>query len=146
MSRGVNKVILLGHLGQNPELSYTPSGMAIARFSLATTEGRKKEDGTFEDYTEWHRIKVFGKSAETAGQYLSKGQQIYVEGRLHYDSYEKDGVKRYFTDIIVFDFRFLGRREDAPARSTSEGSYSNAPPPTDPHAGPDAEIEDDLPF
>ena len=145
MSKGVNKVILIGHLGQNPELSYTPSGLAIARFSFATSDSRKKDDGTLEDLTEWHRIKLFGKSAETAGQYLSKGQQIYIEGRIHYDTYEKDGVKRYYTDIIASEFRFLGRREDSAGKS-SEGSYANAPPAAESHAGPDGDIEDDLPF
>ena len=78
MARGVNKVILIGNLGRDPELSYTPSGLAVARFTLATTEGRKVE-GEWTDETQWHRVVIFGKTAETAGQYLSKGSQVYIE-------------------------------------------------------------------
>jgi len=146
MSRGVNKVILIGNLGKDPELSYTPGGMAIARFSLATAESKKKDDGTWEDVTEWHRIVVFGKTAETVGQYVTKGQQVYVEGRIHYDSYEKDGIKRYTTEIVAFTVKLLGRREEGSSRqSTSEPSYgggSNSAPA----GGTGGDVEDDLPF
>jgi single-strand DNA-binding protein len=152
MARGINKVILIGNLGRDPELSYSPNGMAIARFSLATTEGRKKEDGTWEDVTEWHRVVVFGKNAENVGQYCSKGQQVYVEGRLHYDSWEKDGVKRYSTDIVASTVRLLGRRDDAgagassrPAPEPSYGPETGGSAPAQPVEG-GGDIEDDLPF
>lgn len=145
MSRGINKVILIGNLGRDPELSYSPSGMAIARFSLATNEARKKDDGTWEDVTEWHRVVVFGKSAETVGQYVTKGQQIYIEGRLHHDSYEKDGVKRYTTDVIANTVRLLGRRDDA-GRAAAESGYPAAPQPGAGAPTPEGDIEDDLPF
>lgn len=146
MSRGVNKVILIGNLGRDPELSYSPSGMAIARFSLATAEGRKRDDGTWEDVTEWHRVVVFGKSAEMVGQYVTKGKQVYIEGRIHYDQYEKDGVKRYTTDIIAREVKLLGPRDDSSrGGGQSDGGYSNEPRP--PANNPmESEVEDDLPF
>jgi single-strand DNA-binding protein len=147
MSRGINKVILIGNLGRDPEISYTPTGMAVARMSLATTEGKKKDDGTWEDVTEWHRIVVFGRSAETASQYYTKGQQLYIEGKIHYDSYEKDGVKRYSTDIVAHTIRQLGRREEGAApRSTEGGGYPPASTPPQSNGMPDGDIEDDLPF
>jgi len=145
MARGINKVILIGNLGKDPELSYTPGGLAVLRFSLATTESRKKDDGTWEDITEWHRIVVFGKTAESIHQYATKGSQVYVEGRIHYDSYEKDGIKRYTTDIVAGVIRLLGKREDSGNRAPSEPSYGaeQAPMPT---GGGSGDIEDDLPF
>ncbi|MBM3329526.1 MAG: single-stranded DNA-binding protein, partial [Calditrichaeota bacterium] len=100
MSRGVNKVILIGNLGRDPEISYLPSGMAVAKFSLATSDSRRKGDNEWEEITEWHRITLFGKQAETAGQYLSKGSQAYIEGRIRYGSYERDGIKHNTVDII----------------------------------------------
>lgn len=100
---GVNKVILLGNLGRDPEVSYTPGGMAVCKFSLATS--RKKKDGT--EITSWHRCTAFNKSAELIGQYVGRGQQLYVEGELSYGQYEKDGITRYTTDIIVNQFTFI---------------------------------------
>lgn len=152
MARGVNKVILIGNLGRDPELSYTPSGLAVARFTLATTEGRKNQEGEWTDETEWHRIVIFGKTAETAGQYLSKGSQVYIEGKIHYDSYEKDGVKKYSTSIVCKNMQLLGRREDG-GESSSRQDYGSsqappppAPPPPAPMDAPEEDIEDDLPF
>ncbi|MDP8238695.1 MAG: single-stranded DNA-binding protein [Candidatus Hatepunaea meridiana] len=148
MARGVNKVILIGNLGKDPELSYTPNGLAVTRLSLATTEKRKNKEGEWVESTEWHRLKMFGKNAENAGQYLTKGQTIYVEGRIHYDSYEKEGVTRYTTEIIVFLFNMLSRRDEgsstysAPPPPPQE--TSPAPPP--PQNLPEEDIEDDLPF
>lgn len=101
---GVNKVILLGNLGRDPELSYTPGGMAVCKFSIATS--KKKQDGT--EVTSWHRLTAFGKQAEIIAQYVSKGQQLYVEGELSYGQYEKDGITRYTTDIIVNEISFVG--------------------------------------
>ena len=111
MARGINKVILVGNLGNDPDVKYTQGGMAIATLSVATTSSRKDRDGNFQEKTEWHRVKLFGKTAEVAGEYLKKGRQVYIEGRLEYGSYEKDGVKHYTTDIIGDDMQMLGGGE-----------------------------------
>ena len=108
MARGVNKVILVGNLGNDPEVKYTAGGMAICTLSLATTNVRKDRDGQQIEKTEWHRVKLFGKLGEIAGEYLKKGRQAYIEGRLEYGSYEKDGVKHYTTDIIADEMQMLG--------------------------------------
>ncbi|PJK11352.1 single-stranded DNA-binding protein [Lysobacteraceae bacterium NML120232] len=108
MARGINKVILVGNLGNDPETSYTQGGMAITKVSLATTTVRKDRDGMQQEKTEWHRVTFFGKLAEIAAEYLRKGRQVYVEGRLSYGSYEKDGVRHYTTDIIADDMQMLG--------------------------------------
>ena len=108
MARGVNKVILVGNLGNDPDVKYTQGGMAIATLSVATTYSRKDKDGQFQEKTEWHRVKLFGKTAEVAGEYLKKGRQVYIEGRIEYGSYEKDGIKHYTTDIIGEDMQMLG--------------------------------------
>jgi len=100
MARGINKVILVGNLGNDPETKYTQGGMAITTLSLATTSVRKDKEGQQIEKTEWHRVKLFGKVGEIAGEYLKKGRQVYIEGRIEYGSYEKDGVKHYTTDII----------------------------------------------
>ena len=108
MARGVNKVILVGNLGNDPEVKYTQGGMAITSLSLATTSVRKDRDGNQQEKTEWHRVKLFGKLGEIAGEYLKKGRQVYIEGRIEYGSYEKDGVKHYTTDIIADEMQMLG--------------------------------------
>ena len=108
MARGVNKVILVGNLGNDPEVKYTQGGMAITTFSLATTSVRKDKEGNQQEKTEWHRVKLFGKLGEIAGEYLKKGRQVYIEGRIEYGTYEKDGVKHYFTDIIADEMQMLG--------------------------------------
>ncbi len=149
---GVNKVILVGNLGRDPELTYTPSGMAVAKFSIATSDRRKNQQGEWEEQTDWHRIVLFGKTAEAAGQYLSKGRQVYIEGRISYSTFERDGVKQYFTDIIGSRMQMLGTREGG-ARPDG-GQYQQAPPqnnqpqqsqqPQQPQNTDD--YEDDLPF
>ena len=134
MARGINKVILVGNLGNDPEIKYTQGGMAITTLSLATTESRKDKEGNFQEKTEWHRVKLFGKTAEIAGEYLKKGRQVYIEGRIEYGSYEKDGVKHYTTDIIADDMQMLGgggegrgeQRSDAPARRAPQRSARDA--------------------
>lgn len=108
MARGVNKVILLGNLGNDPDVKYTQGGMAITTLSLATTSVRKDRDGNQQEKTEWHRVKLFGKLGEIAGEYLKKGRQVYIEGRLEYGSYDKDGVKHYTTDIVADEMQMLG--------------------------------------
>src|SRR6476469_10193695 len=111
MARGINKVILVGNLGNDPETKYTQGGMAITTLSLATTSVRKDKDGQQIEKTEWHRVKLFGKVGEIAGEYLKKGRQVYIEGRIEYGSHEKDGVKHYTTDIIGGGMQMLGGGE-----------------------------------
>ena len=110
MARGVNKVILVGNLGNDPEVRYTTSGTAIATLSLATSESwTDKQSGEKQERTEWHRVKMFGKLAEIAGEYLKKGRQVYIEGSLRTDKYtDKSGVEKYSTDIIASDMQMLG--------------------------------------
>ncbi|OGR27405.1 MAG: hypothetical protein A2139_14630 [Desulfobacca sp. RBG_16_60_12] len=147
MSRGINKVILIGNLGRDPEVTYTQGGLAIAKFSLATTESRKDASGEWKDETQWHRIVLFGKTAETAGQYLAKGQPVYIEGRLSYGSYEKEGVKHYTTDIIGQVMRLLGRRgEGAQGGGGDFPPADSGPPPKSAPDAADGDIDDDLPF
>ena len=123
MARGVNKVIPVGNLGNDPDVKYTQGGMAITTLSLATTSVRKDRDGNNQEKTEWHRVKVFGKTAETAQRYLTKGSQVYIEGRLEYGSYDKDGVKHYTTDIICDDMQMLGGRGGEGGGAAREGGY-----------------------
>ena len=114
MARGVNKVILVGNLGNDPEVKYTQGGMAITKVSLATSSVRKDKDGNQQEKTEWHRVTFFGKLGEIAGEYLKKGSQVYVEGRITYsETTGDDGQKRYFTDIVADEMQRLGGREGA---------------------------------
>ena len=108
MARGINKVILVGNLGNDPEVKYTQGGMAICTLSVATTSSRKDKEGNQVEKAEWHRVKLFGKLGEIAGEYLKKGRQVYIEGRIEYSTSEKDGVTRYFTDIIGDEMQMLG--------------------------------------
>lgn len=127
--RGVNKVILVGALGQDPDVKYTQGGMAITTLSLATTSVRKDRDGNQQEKTEWHRVKLFGKLGEIAGEYLKKGRQVYIEGRIEYGSYEKDGVKHYTTDIVADEMQMIGgesRGEGRSEGSRSEGGRSRS--------------------
>ena len=137
----VNKVILVGNLGRDPELRATPSGQQVASFSLATNRKWKDRDGNRQEKTEWHNIKCWGRQAEVAGQYLTKGRQIYVEGRLETSSWEdrQSGEKKYRTEIICENFQMLGQRGDS-----AGGSFQA---PDSPAPGPPAETEDDdIPF
>jgi single-strand DNA-binding protein len=105
----VNKVILVGNLGKDPEVRYTQTGSAVANFSIATSEQWNDRDGKRQERTEWHNIVVWGKQAETCGQYLAKGRQVYVEGSIRTRSYDdKTGVKRYVTEIVAQRIQFLG--------------------------------------
>ena len=109
MARGVNKVILVGTLGKDPEVRYSQAGSAITSVSLATNEKWKDKNGEMQERTEWHRVKFFGRLAEIAGEYLKKGGQCYVEGRLRTEKYTgKDGVEKYSTDIIADEMMLLG--------------------------------------
>ncbi|OJY79939.1 MAG: single-stranded DNA-binding protein [Stenotrophomonas sp. 69-14] len=111
MARGINKVILVGNLGNDPDVKYTQSGMAVTRISLATTSVRKDRDGNNQERTEWHRVVFFGKLGEIAGEYLRKGSQVYVEGEIRYDKFTgQDGVEKYTTDIVANEMQMLGGR------------------------------------
>ena len=113
MARGVNKVILVGNLGNDPDTKYTQGGMAVTRISLATTSVRNDRDGNKQERTEWHRVVFFGKLGEIAGEYLRKGSQVYVEGEIRYDKYTgQDGVEKYSTDIVANEMQMLGGRGD----------------------------------
>ncbi|MFQ5787442.1 MAG: single-stranded DNA-binding protein [Thermodesulfobacteriota bacterium] len=106
--RGINKVILIGNLGRDPEIRYTASGQAVANFTLATTEGRTNKDGEKQDFTEWHRIVAWGRLAEICGEYLSKGRMVYIEGTLRTRSWEdKEGRKRWTTEILARNMQML---------------------------------------
>ena len=135
MQKGsVNRVILVGHLGGDAESRYTSSGTAVANFNVATNESRKNAEGDFQDHTEWHRCVLFGRPAETAAQYLKKGQMVYVEGRLRTRSWEdKEGNKLTTTEVQGDMFTMLGRRSDGGGSA-----------PSNPDSGGDD--DDDLPF
>jgi single-strand DNA-binding protein len=124
MARGVNKVILVGNLGNDPEVKYTAGGMAICTLSLATTSVRKDKEGQQVEKTEWHRVKLFGKLGEIAGEYLKKGRQAYIEGRIEYGSYDKEGVKHYTTDIIADEMQMLGGGGEGGGGGGGGGGYS----------------------
>ena len=122
MASGVNKVILIGRLGGDPEVRYTTNGGAVANFNLATNESWTDKSGQKQERTEWHRVVIWGKMAELCGQYLSKGRQAYVEGRLQTREWnDKEGNKRYTTEIIAQNIQFLG----GPGEKTSNASTSN---------------------
>lgn len=120
----VNKAIIVGNLGQKPELKYTPSQMAVTNITVATTENFKDKSGEYQDQTEWHKITVFGKTAEFVANYLDKGAKVYVEGRIQTRSWEnKDGVKQYTTEIVANTVTPLGSTK----KSDGAGGSSSAP-------------------
>jgi len=138
---GINKVILVGRLGKDPEVRYTADGTAVANFSVATSdEWKDKDSGEKKERTEWHRIVAWRKLGEICGEYLAKGRQVYVEGKLQTKSWEKDGVTRYTTEIVASDVQFLGGRNSGDAVSSSSVSENRSGPPI-----PDSQ-NDDIPF
>ncbi len=167
MARGVNKVILVGNLGADPEVKYTAGGTAICTLSVATSESWKdKQSGEQQERTEWHRVKMFGRLAEIAGEYLKKGRQIYVEGSIRTDKYtDKEGIQRYSTDIIGNEMQMLGgnegggsggggggggnrdRGDDPPARGAPRGPQSAPERQSAPAPSRNDSFEDDeIPF
>ena len=155
----VNKVILIGNLGKDPEIKYTPGGTPIARFSLATNERTKDKDGNWVDRTEWHNIVAFQRTAEIAAEYLKKGRSVYVEGRIHTDTWDdKDtGQKRYKTEIYVNNMVMLGGQREGEGAGAGGGggraasgksSFDQRTPEPEPSQAPaGAEITDeDIPF
>lgn len=166
MARGINKVILVGNLGADPETRYTANGGAITNIRIATSENwRDKQTGENQERTEWHRVVLFGKLGEIAGEYLKKGRQVYIEGSLRTNKYtDKEGVERYTTDIVANEMQMLGgpgggegggysgggggynrdrggdRSERAPSRAPQSAAPSRQPPPSDGFE------DDDIPF
>jgi single-strand DNA-binding protein len=140
---GVNKVILIGNLGRDPELRYTQSGQAVANFTLATTERFPTKDGERQERTEWHRVVAWGRTAELCAQYLSKGRSVYVEGRLQTREWEdRDGQKRRTTEIVAVSVQFLGGRDGGGGAPRTGGS--DVPPADDVGSAPPP--ADDIPF
>ena len=145
MARGVNKVILVGNLGQKPEMRYTQTNTAVATLSIATSESWKdKDSGEQREKTEWHRVVFFGKLAEIAEQYLDKGSQLYVEGKLQTRKWQdKDGNDRYTTEILGNEMNMLGGRQT----SGDGGGYDQSQPASQPAQSQDSQIsEEDIPF
>jgi single-strand DNA-binding protein len=154
MARGVNKVIIVGNLGQDPETRYMPSGSAVTNFTVATNESWKdKQTGEQKDRTEWHRVAMFNRLAEIAAEYLRKGSQVYIEGKLRTRKWQgKDGNDRYTTEIIADEMQMLGGRGGSGGGGSfgagggggqggGQGGSDNAPP----QPGPD-DFDDDIPF
>lgn len=154
----VNKVILVGNLGKDPELRYTPSGVAVATFSLATSERYKDKNGEWVDKTEWHNVVAWRQLAEICGKYLHKGKQVYIEGKLQTRSYDdRDGNKRYTTEIVADQMQMLGRAgedngsqvraggESRQSRPASQATAQRTPAYED-FADPPFNPDDDIPF
>ncbi|NMM26329.1 MAG: single-stranded DNA-binding protein [Glaciimonas sp.] len=160
----VNKVIIVGNLGRDPEMRYMPSGDAIATIAVATTDSWKdKATGEKKEATEWHRITAFGKLAEIMGQYLKKGSQVYIEGSLKTRKYtDKDGVEKYATDIRADTMQMLGSRQGGGGAGMDDGGYGSAPAPQQRQNNPQqqqrpqapaarpasnfSDMDDDIPF
>src|SRR5262245_39339093 len=151
----INKVILIGNLGRDPEVRYMPEGGAVTNISIATTDTWKDKSGEKQERTEWHRVAFFGRLAEIAGEYLKKGSQVYVEGRLQTRKWQdKEGQERYTTEIVASEMRMLGRREGAGgepmARESREpataGASSGGRPAPKKGGGAFDQMDDDIPF
>ena len=139
--RGINKVILIGNLGKDPELRYTSNGRAVSNFSMATNETWRNKDGDRQEMTEWHRIVAWGRLAEICNQYLRKGSKVYIEGHLQTRSREgQDGQRLYTTEIVVHDMQMLDSRQNG--GDEYAGNESN----NDPQGSPPPFEDDDLPF
>ena len=143
MARGVNKVILVGNLGQDPDTRYMPSGSAVTNVTVATNESWKdKQTGEQKDRTEWHKVAMFGRLAEIAAEYLRKGSQVYVEGRLQTRKWQdKDGKDRYTTEIVASEMQMLGGRGGGGAPMRNDN-----PPQSPPPQNSSDDFDDDIPF
>ncbi len=127
MAKGVNKVILVGNLGKDPELKYTPQGTPVAKFSIATADRFKDKEGNWQDRTEWHNITAWGRTAEIASEYLKKGRQVYIEGSLRTHSWDdkQTGQKKYMTEVVVNDLVLLGGARGSEGGGTGDFSGSS---------------------
>jgi single-strand DNA-binding protein len=150
MAGGINKVLLIGNLGADPELRHTSAGQAVAELRVATGRKWQAKDGTQRDETEWHRVVVWGEQAEHCAKYLAKGRQVYVEGRLQTRKWQdKEGRDRYTTEVVAQVVQFLGGRELGAGEGASSGRASSAAPPAEQRGeqGWQAEDDDDpIPF
>jgi len=143
----VNKVILIGNLGRDPEVSYTPSGTAVANFSLATTENWTNKDGEKQSRTEWHRVVAWGRLGETCGEYLSKGSQVYIEGSIQTNEWEdQEGNKRKTTEIRAWRMQMLGSRAQAEPLSNENSGPEPQTASSGPETASSGPTEDDIPF
>ena len=158
MAKGINKVMLIGHLGRDPEVRYSASGVAMCNTSVATTDGRKdKETGEWTDHTEWHQVVLLRRLAEVAGQYLRKGAKVYIEGRLQTRKYtDKTGTERTVTEVLANDMQMLDSRSDGRRGDPDDYGHRDSPPrgqgggmaqprPATP-APAAAGLDDDIPF
>jgi single-strand DNA-binding protein len=147
-----NKIIIVGYLGRDPELRYTPQGTPVCDFSIATTERRKDKSGEFQDHTTWFRVSLFGRQAEVASQYLSKGRQVYVEGALTQREYtDKEGNARTSLDVRGSDIQFISSAGDSEQAPAARATATSAPAPRKeaparPAPAPAPVDEDDIPF
>ncbi len=156
MARGINKVILVGNLGQDPEVRYTPAGAAVTTISVATTEAWNDKDGNKQERTEWHRVVFFRRLAEIAGEYLKKGSQVYIEGQLRTNKWQdKSGNDRYTTEIIANELQMLGGRPGSGGSMGGGGNMPSAPKAKNPSNnnnnshdnGPNYDdFDDEIPF
>jgi len=146
MSKGINKVIIVGNLGNDPEVRYTGAGAAVTTISVATTESWKDKEGNKQEKTEWHRIIFFGRLAEIAGEYLKKGRQVYVEGKLRTNKWQaQDGTDRYTTEIVANELQMLGGQSTS---TPAGGGFSTdaGRKPANPAPGGFDDFDDDIPF
>ena len=146
MARGINKVILVGNLGQDPETRYMPSGGAVTNFTVATNESWKdKQSGEQKERTEWHKVAMFGRLAEIAAEYLRKGSQVYVEGRLQTRKWQdRDGNDRWTTEIVANEMQMLGSRGGS--TSTTSDEWERKPATATQSSSPGDDFDDDIPF
>jgi len=145
-----NKIIIVGNLGRDPELRYTPQGTAVCNFSMATTEKRRDKSGEYQDVTTWFRVTLWDKKAEVAAKYLQKGKPVYVEGRLKIDEWtDRDGNNRFTLDVTATDMQFIGSSSDRDSGYSSDGPEMEAQEPAQSSsaaaAGGNA-TDDDIPF
>ena len=149
MPKSVNKVILVGNVGQDPEVKYTPSGVPVAKFSLATNERFKDKSGEFQERTEWHNVIAWQRLAEIVGEYLSKGSKVYVEGKLQTSSWEdkQSGQRKYRTEIVARDLVLLGSRESSGGGHETPAPNAQAAIEMEPaYAGSAGITDEDIPF
>ena len=153
--KGVNKVILLGNLGKDPEVKFTPSGTAVAKFTVATSDRFKDKDGQWQDRTEWHNVTAWARTAEIAGEYLKKGNKVYIEGSLRTHSWDdkQSGQKKYMTEIVVNDLVLLGGRGESGgdagghSRGVAGNNFDQRAPEPEPASATSSPISDeDIPF
>lgn len=151
-----NKIIIVGNLGRDPELRYTPQGDAVCSFAVATNERKKDKSGEFQDITTWFKVTLWRRMAENAAKYLSKGSSVYIEGRLHMEEWtDREGKARYTLGVQGTEMQFIGSREDGGNGGNSDRSYSSnptepmthsGPPPAAASAPPAQRADDDIPF